>query len=134
MLPLQKHTASANRLNYLMVAILTLLSISVNAQEKSTKKMLFGSNVATAQIPSFQGFYTNSMYSNTKPSLGKPELDAQLAAIQNATSMQWLIDSLNRDNMEKSKAFTRIIIDGKVIEYAKLDSIIQQKKRNQSPK
>lgn len=134
MLSLQKHTASTHKLNYFMVAVFTLLSISVNAQEKSTKKMLFGSNVATAQIPSFQGFYTNSMYSNTKPSLGKPELDAQLAAIQNATSRQWLIDSLNRDNMEKAKASARIIMDGKVIEFSKLDSIIQQKKRQQSPR
>lgn len=102
------------------------------AQEKATKKALFGTSVSTTQIPSFQGFSANSFTSNTKPSLGKPELDAQLAAIHNATSMRWLIDSLNRDNMEKSKASARIIMDGKVIEFAKLDSIIQQKKRNQS--
>jgi hypothetical protein len=36
--------------------------------------------------------------------------------------------------MEKAKASARIIMDGKVIEFSKLDSIIQQKKRQQSPR
>lgn len=132
MLPLLKQTSAAKTgVSYLMAVILTLLSISLNAQEKPTKKMLFGSGVVTTQIPSFQGYGASSFSNGAKTAVRNPELESKIAAMNNVATKQWLLDSLNKQNRFVGVTIILRSKDGEPIEITpKLDSLIKQRLQN----